>query len=121
MKTLNRVKGIIGETAACEFLKKRGYKILERNFRGFNKEIDIIAEDGSTLCFMEVKTRKAHSPYGSGLEAIDRRKVASYKTAAICYIKKNNIITQTIRFDAVSVLLNEFGYVLDIELFKDAF
>lgn len=73
MKIVNPI-AVIGEDAACSYLIKKGYKILERNFRKGYGEIDIIALDKNILVFIEVKTRTNKS-YGSPFEAISSYKL----------------------------------------------
>src|SRR5436309_5404805 len=64
--------GTKGENLACQFLRKNGYKILYRNFRGrTGGEIDVVCRDGDTLVFIEVKTRTGED-FGRPFEAIDR-------------------------------------------------
>lgn len=70
-------KGKLGESKVCEYLAERGYTISARNYRIKGGEIDIIAENGDYIAFVEVKTRKPDSMV-SGFEAVDRRKRRSY-------------------------------------------
>ena len=68
-------RGARGEKLACRFLKRSGYKILFRNFRGRSGgEIDVVCRDNDTLVFVEVKTR-TREDFGRPLEAVDRRRV----------------------------------------------
>ena len=76
-----------GEDLACDFLKKQGYKIIERNFRIRGGEIDIIAQDGNTLVYVEVKTRTSHQ-FGYPEEAVTRWKLRFLERAAKYY--RNN-------------------------------
>jgi len=103
-----------GENISVEFLKKQGYKIMERNYRCFLGEIDIVAKDKNILCFVEVKTRETKE-YGLPEEAIDWRKQKKLTKVALTYLKEKKIYKQDLRFDVVSVYPNH------IELIKDAF
>jgi len=98
---LKRTIGDVGEKAAAKFLAKRGYRILERNFLCRLGEIDIIAQQGEYLVFVEVKTRKSHA-YGGGEGAITNRKIECIKRAAQTYIMSKGI-DAPVRFDVVTV------------------
>lgn len=101
----NKIVGENGEDLAVEYLKKKGYKILERN-RHFSHscEIDIIALDKkNTLVFVEVKTRKTDS-CGSPLEAITKTKYNHIKTGLYIYLEENPKYKKY-RIDAISITL----------------
>ena len=105
-KARNDLKpGEAGENRACRFLKLKGYKIVDKNFRTRFGEIDIIADYNDILCFVEVKAR-SYSSYGKPEEFVDRRKRAKIEKTALGYISKNNIQATDMRFDVVSVNLN---------------
>ena len=107
--------GKIGEKKAAEFLKKKGYKIIEVNYKTHYGEIDIIAKDGETLCFVEVKYRKNKS-CGDPLEAVNYRKQKNICQVALFYMMKKGLNEWTpCRFDVVSVCGDE------ITLIKNAF
>ncbi len=95
-----------GEDIACKALKNDKYKIIGKNYRCRQGEIDIIAEDrGKVLCFVEVK---AKSSYGFGLpeEAVTRRKQGRIQAAAFSYIESKGLKSRAMRFDVVSVDLS---------------
>ncbi len=100
----NKIKGKYGEDIAVNFLIKNGYKILERNYH-FSRygEIDIIALDKNTLCFVEVKTRSSNR-FGTPLEAITKTKLDKIKKSAYSYLQ-NITGYKSFRIDAISVLL----------------
>jgi TIGR00252 family protein len=102
--TSNTLKGKAFEDRAVAFLEEKGYKILERNSRFHHLEMDLVAKDGETLCFIEVKGRKEHS-YLSGIYAVDRRKQRRLRTWATAYLcKQGYSLTETAcRFDVVSI------------------
>src|SRR3990170_2409629 len=79
--------GKSGEDEAARLLEKKGYKILERNYRTRCFEVDIIAKDGKTVVFVEVKKRQS-ARYGSAKEAIGRRKMKRLVMAAKDYMSK---------------------------------
>jgi len=95
----------LGENKACEYLKKLGFKILERNYRKTYGEIDIIALEKDVLCFIEVKTRTS-GQFGTPLESITSWKLKSLiKTAQYYKMTKPNL-QEGLRIDAISVVLN---------------
>ena len=100
----NKIVGKYGEDAACKYLKKLGYLIIERNFLCKSGEIDIIAQDENELVFIEVKLRTSYI-YGRGLEAIDNRKIKKMKKSALYYIYVNKKEKAFIRFDAIEICL----------------
>ena len=93
-----------GEELACEFLIKKGYKILEKN-KHFSRfcEIDIIALDKNTLVFCEVKTRKT-TVCGTPLEAITKSKYQNIKKGIFFYLQENSSYKK-FRIDAISIVL----------------
>ncbi|MEK7534356.1 MAG: YraN family protein [Patescibacteria group bacterium] len=113
-----------GEDKACNFLKKNGFKIIERNFRKGYGEIDIIGIDSSSnqhekvLAFIEVKTRKSNS-FGSPLEAITPWKLKSLIKAAQFYKLIHPNLPDSMRVDAVAVTLGINNKVGNIELIKN--
>jgi putative endonuclease len=99
-------KGRKGEDTAVNSLSKRGYRILERNFRTKRGEIDIVAlSPQNTLCFIEVKTRSSVE-FGKGEEAVNSRKIAKITRTAESYINKRKW-KGDVRFDVISVVMNK--------------
>ncbi len=78
--------GRAGEDAAAAYLASLGFRILERNLRGPGGEIDIVAEDGGTIVFIEVKRRDSHA-FGTALGAVDARKRARIRAVAADYLQ----------------------------------
>ncbi len=117
---LNQGTGKIGENLACQYLEKNNYKIIKRNFRCRQGEIDIIAYDKTTneLVFVEVKARTSLK-YGRPSEAVERVKQQHIKNVAKYYIFKNKIADKPTRFDVIEVFLNNSNY--KIEHIKQAF
>lgn len=110
--------GKSGEDIALDFLKKQDYHIIERNFKSRLGELDIIAKDANTVCFVEVKTRTS-SDKGTGFESITKNKQHKLSKLALAYLKTHNLLKQKARFDVVSVLLD--GLSNKTELIKNAF
>lgn len=92
-----------GEIAAAQFLRKHGYRILLRNFRIPQGEIDLVCRDGETLAFVEVKTRRGEK-YQRIIEAVDAKKRRKLKHAAKAYLKELDNPEIYYRFDVVEVL-----------------
>ena len=111
--------GISGEETAVKILKKHGYKIIERNYRIRQGEIDIIAKDGEYTCFVEVKFRK-NDDFGDPGDFIDERKQQKLIKAAQHYAVKKGIYDTPMRFDAVLINAGK-GKKLMAEVIKDAF
>jgi putative endonuclease len=102
----NRLFGDRGERLAVRHLKKSGLKIVARNYRNRFGEIDIIALDGQTIVFVEVKTRKSNAA-GSPLEAVDESKQSKVIRVAEAYLKQRRLFEHSIRFDVIGIVWNE--------------
>ena len=97
--------GTRGENLACQFLRKRGYKILYRNFRGrTGGEIDVVCRDRDTLVFVEVKTR-TREDFGRPFEAIDRDKRKRISRGGLAWLRLLGDPDILFRFDVVEVIL----------------
>jgi len=106
------------ELLASNYLRLRGYSILELNYRNLIGEIDIIARDGSVLVFVEVKARKS-SRYGSPKNAVTPGKQLKISRTALAYLKNTGQLNSRARFDVVSI---DARYdPPDIEVVKNAF
>ncbi|MBM4128834.1 MAG: YraN family protein [Nitrospira sp.] len=113
-----RLLGSEGETFAVAFLEKRGYKIISRNYKTPIGEIDIIAQDGNTIVFVEVKTRKDES-LGKPFEAVNKKKQQKLKNLALFYLKARGK-EYPVRFDVLSILYGD-DKKKHVEHIKDAF
>ena len=111
---------IKGENLAGKFLKKRGYKILKRNYVSKYGEIDIVTYDKGTISFVEVKTRQSED-YGPPELAVTREKRKRIIRTALNYLAINHIDDIDYRFDVVSILFKEDDTNPNIELLKSAF
>ena len=102
----NRELGNFGENEACRYLERRGYLILDRNFRvGRLGELDIIASNQETLCFIEVKTRK-NLRFGTPAEAVTARKVRVIRMLSQIYLQKHKMHDTHIRFDILEIYIS---------------
>ncbi|OKY74459.1 MAG: YraN family protein [Desulfobulbaceae bacterium DB1] len=106
-----------GEEIARKFLRRQGYTIIEHNFRTRNGEIDIIAREGATLVFVEVKTR-SDARFGSPFEAVTTRKCKTISRVALEYLLAHGGLDQPCRFDVVSVRPGENP---EVEIVRNAF
>ncbi|MFH1833124.1 MAG: YraN family protein [Candidatus Levyibacteriota bacterium] len=104
----NISQGRRGETQALEYLIKKGYKIIDRNFRTRNGEIDLIGIQNNVLVFIEVKTRTSQD-FGIPFEAITYYKMKALIRVAQYYKMTHSKLPEQMRIDAVSVQLNDFG------------
>lgn len=118
MPKQNLELGKLGQEKAEKYLKENGYKILERNYKTKLGEIDLIAKDKDTLCFIEVKTRGSLN-FGSPAEAVGRFKQHQISKTALMFLKSKNLMDKNARFDVVSILWQENQP--KIELIKNAF
>jgi len=109
-----RAIGRDGEEIAAEYLRNNGYRIVEKNYKNRFGEIDIIAKDGNTVVFIEVKTRNTPS-YGTPSSAVDSKKQQRIGKVAVTYLTKKGLTQHPIRFDVVSICDGE------IEVIRDAF
>lgn len=111
--------GGIGECLACSYLKKKGYRILERNFRTIFGEIDIVARLNKIIVFVEVKTRLTSS-LGPPYLAITKVKERHIIKNALFYLKTHKIMEAKWRIDIVSVKLDNEYKTENIELIENA-
>lgn len=111
--------GRVGEDAACKALWKRGYRILERNYRSGNDEIDIIAEKNRLIYFVEVKTRTDAADPEAALDAVDEGKRSRIREAARSYLKRYDSSDIESRFKVITVSLDEKMKTRDVRLFEE--
>jgi putative endonuclease len=110
--------GIWGEQCAEEYLRRKGYVILERDWKSGHRDLDIIALDGAVLVFVEVKTRR-NRMFTDPETAVDYRKIRNIKLAANHYIKYRRYDGDC-RFDIVSVI-GQNGQLEEIDHIEEAF
>jgi len=117
--TFKRLRlGQKGEALAEEFLIDQGYRIVERNFKNKLGEIDIIAQDDETLCFVEVRTRTSVW-HGHPFESVTKSKQRKLTQVALSYMKYKNLTEIHARFDCIAIIPQEQGH--SIEIIKNAF
>lgn len=118
MQNQKQQHGEKGESLAVEQLTKKGYKILERNYRTKMGEIDIIAKDGDVIVFIEVKARQTAS-YGNPKYAVTWTKQKKIIRTAQLYLKLTNQLDKRARFDVVAIHRKEGRQF--IEIIQNAF
>ena len=107
-----------GENLAASLLKRRGYRILATNFHTRFGEIDIVAQDGNTLVFVEVKTRTSRV-FGLPEESIGKAKLSSLQKASQIFRAKHPNLPETERIDAVAIELDDKGKPTRKEVIKN--
>jgi|SRR5215211_3956664 len=117
-----RNAGALGERVAADHLAARGYELLERNFRTRHGELDIVARDGYTLVFCEVKARIGSGHIGP-LASVGARKRAQLRRMAREWLHERDRAagTREIRFDAIGISLDSGGRVVWLDHIENAF
>jgi putative endonuclease len=120
---IKKTRGDFGEAAVCDYLEKRGYKIIACNYLKRAGEIDIIAALDNIIAFIEVKTRKFNS-LTDGLDSITREKRRKIVKTAQAFLAENpQYYDADTRFDAaeVTITTDEIPQVIEIEYYEEAF
>lgn len=110
----------IGETFAADHLKAHGYEILAHNYRFQRGEIDLIAQHGNCIVFIEVKTRRSLK-YGTPQHAVTKQKQQQISKIALAYLQTQNLLDTPCRFDVIAILLSPQCEVLKLEQIESAF
>ncbi|MGL1860911.1 MAG: YraN family protein [Pseudodesulfovibrio sp.] len=116
--TPTKRRGDLGEDAAARYLEQQGFRVLERNWRFKQWELDLICRDGDTLVFVEVKTRGAGT-MGTPADGLNRKKQARLVKAASQYLTKKDLWDMPCRFDLAAVIAT--GESMDVDHIEDAF
>jgi putative endonuclease len=111
--------GILGEKIASDYLKKRGYRILEANYRCREGEIDLVARNKDYLVFIEVRTKRSLA-FGTPEESITAAKREKLRTVAAHYQQNHDSLPQLWRIDVVAIELDKRGKPSRIELIENA-
>ena len=111
--------GQAGESAAEEYLRRKGYRIVARNLRSPVGELDLVAEDGRVLVFVEVKARRTDA-FGGAIEAVHQRKQKKLIQLAAQYLARHHVKDRLCRFDVV-LLQGTDAAVPQIEHIQNAF
>ena len=118
-KSGNSSLGELGETIATTFLKGQGFSIVERNFTCVCGELDIVARDGRSIVFIEVKCRKNRN-FGPPQLAVTPFKQRQISKAALVWLSKRRLYDAEARFDVVAIVLHEHD-LPEIEHIRNAF
>jgi putative endonuclease len=116
--------GAEGEELAARHLRRRGFEIVDRNYRTRWGELDIVAFDGRVLAFCEVKTRRAGGACGAALEAVSAAKQAQVRRMASSWLHergRDRPYAAVIRFDAIGVTVDARGRLLSLDHLEGAF
>ncbi len=120
MKTDKRKLGDLGEQIAVQYLREKGYSILERNYSSKLGEIDIIAAINKDIYFIEVKTR-TRNDYGLPQEAVNQAKQRKIIKTAVAYLKSKGYSDHNCRFDIISILMDKDNNFQTIDYLENAF
>ncbi len=114
-----RDTGILGEKLAGDFLKKRGYRIYETNYRCPEGEVDIVARHKDSLVFIEVRSKRSLE-FGSPEESITPTKMERLRAVAAHYLQTHNNLPSLWRIDVAAVEIDQKGKPLRIEIIENA-
>ncbi len=114
---LRRLLGDRGEREAARWLRRQGFRILVRGYRTRRGEIDLIARDGDTVVFIEVKTRREGEP----AEAVTPEKQRRLTLAALQFLKQHRLLDERSRFDVVALVWPDAQRPPTIEHIRNAF
>ncbi len=101
-----------GEDIATAYLRGKGYRIIERNYRCPFGEADIVARDKRVIVFVEVKSRRSDR-FGEPQAAVDHHKQRKLSRIALCYLKAKDLLNQDARFDVLSILFTTDGHRIE--------
>jgi putative endonuclease len=119
-KSIHLRRGARGEKLACRFLRRNGYKVLYRNFKGRSGgEIDVVCRDNDTLVFVEVKTR-TREDFGRPVAAVDRQKQKRISRGGLAWLRMLDNPDILFRFDVVEVIMTDNAKPR-LELVRNAF
>ena len=110
MADARRAFGQAGEDRAAAWYRARGYRVLARNWRCRDGEIDLVVSRGRTLVFVEVKTRRSDR-FGTPAEAVTSRKQRRLRTLAARYVETTGARPRSLRFDVVSILAGQLEVI----------
>ncbi|MBP3431325.1 MAG: YraN family protein [Clostridia bacterium] len=109
-KVKNKAEGLVGELSATDFLRSKGYKIVQTNFKTKFGEIDIIALYKGVIVFVEVKNRSTLA-YGRPIEAVDWRKQQKIRCVAEFYLMNKKKSEADVRFDIIEIVGDSINHV----------
>ena len=105
MSAARQAFGELGERIAERWLRRRGWRVIQRRFRNGHRDIDLVVERDGTVAFVEVKARKG-AEFGGPVQAVNYRKRKQLERSALVWIDRHGREAESYRFDVVGVLLN---------------
>jgi putative endonuclease len=105
MTVARQAFGALGERIAERWLRRRGWKVVQRRFRNGRRDIDLVVERDGTIAFVEVKARKGPE-FGGPVQAVNWRKRKELQRSASVWIDRHGKVAESYRFDVIGVLLN---------------
>jgi putative endonuclease len=114
----NHERGKVGEDEAVQWLERQGFEVVERNFAGRSGEIDLIAFEGETLCFLEIKARSGPG-FGPALAAVGRMKQRRLSRTAVLFMATRHLERRPCRFDVLGLDWTDGAW--RFSLVRDAF
>jgi putative endonuclease len=105
MSAARQAFGELGERIAERWLRRRGWRVVQRRFRSGHRDIDLVVERDGTVAFVEVKARKG-AEFGGPVQAVNHRKRKELERSAMVWIDRHGREAESYRFDVVGVLLN---------------
>lgn len=105
MSTARQAFGELGERIAERWLRRRGWRVLQRRFRNGHRDIDLVVERDGTVAFVEVKARKG-AEFGGPVQAVNHRKRKQLERSAMVWIDRHGRNMESYRFDVVGVLVD---------------
>jgi putative endonuclease len=105
MTTARQAFGVLGERIAERWLRRRGWRVVQRRFRSGHRDIDLVVEQDGIVAFVEVKARRG-AEFGGPVQAVNWRKRKELERSATVWIDRHGREAETYRFDVVGVLLN---------------
>ena len=118
MSAATQAFGEIGERVAERWLRRKGWRIMQRRFRSGHRDIDLVAERDGLIAFVEVKARKGDR-FGQPVEAVNWRKQRELTRSALVWISRHGRPQDAYRFDVIGVLMA--GSTVRIRHIEDAF
>ncbi|SDC85668.1 putative endonuclease [Paenibacillus sp. UNCCL117] len=113
-------RGALGEAEAADYLRRQGLSIVHRNWRCRTGEIDLVAEEGGVLVFVEVRTRNLNEAFGTPQESVHARKQRKILETAQVYIHMNGRHASQIRFDVISIRIAPDGKLAQLDHIRNA-
>src|SRR6185503_5564510 len=104
MSATRQAFGVLGEQIAERWLRRHGWRVLQRRFRSGHRDIDLVVERDGTVAFVEVKTRRG-ARFGDPVEAVDWRKQRELTRSARVWLDRFGVADQMFRFDVIGVLI----------------